>query len=602
MRVVTTAGHVDHGKSALVRVLTGIDPDRWEEEKRRGLTIDLGFAFTTLPSGDMVSFIDVPGHIRFLRNMLAGVGGVDACLLVVAANEGWKPQTEEHLRIIDLLGISHGAVVVTKTDLVDQPTLEQTITSINRRVSGTFLAGAPIIPVSSTTGNGLDVLLEFLVQLVAHKSRTTNRQRPRLWIDRVFAAKGSGTVVTGTLIDGAVQVGDELVTLPNGTAVKIRLIQTHGKTVNKLDPGQRCALNLSGVDHHQLHRGAVLVRDHQWKLSRCCDARLTVLASLKHDVKHRGNYMLYIGSGEFPVSLRVIGADHISTGHTGPVRLRWNTDIPILPGDRFILRETGRDETIGGGEVLDIDPLLAIARATPDRSVERVVRERGWISQQELEMLTGEIASATIGTWIVSPSELQSTIDAVQEKITNASTLGVELALLSEHERAVTGLLADIQIITGRVFTRTDDGIANHRYIDEFLRAQFTPPDHKNYDAAIIRQLVQRNVFVNCNGIIFHSHTIDMAANAVEDLLRNHPQGFTVSQFREALRITRKHAVPLIEYLDHQGITRRHGDLRLAGARLIAPSKHERTEHRHGATEDGKDGNILAAQNDSQKQ
>ncbi|MHB1090456.1 MAG: selenocysteine-specific translation elongation factor [Ilumatobacteraceae bacterium] len=568
MHVIATAGHVDHGKSALVRALTGIDPDRWEEEKRRGLTIDLGFAFTTLPSGDEVSFIDVPGHIRFLRNMLAGIGGVDACLLVVAANEGWKPQTEEHLRIIDLLGINHGAVVLTKTDLVDQATLEKTMADAGAHVSDTFLDGAPIISVSSTTGDGLDVLREYLVQLVARKSRTTNRQRPRLWIDRIFVAKGSGTVVTGTLTDGAVQVGDELVALPSNKPVKVRGIQTHGKTVDELSPGQRCALNLSGVDHHQLDRGAVLVHDRQWKPTHCCDARLTVLASLKHDVGRRGNYMMYIGSGEFSVSLRVIGADHIASGQTGSVRLRWDTDLPLLPGDRFILRETGREETIGGGEVLDIDPLLPVSQASPDCSIERVVRERGWISQQELEMLTGEVVTTTIGDWIVSPSELKSTIDVVQQKIDKSDALGIELALLSEHEHAVIGLLTDIQIITGRVFPRADDGIANHRYIDEFLRAGCTPPSQEGLDVAIIRQLVQRNIFINCNGIIFHAHAIVIATTVVKDLLRDHPQGFAVSQFREALQITRKHAVPLIEYLDQQGITRRHGDLRLAGARL----------------------------------
>jgi selenocysteine-specific elongation factor len=574
MRVIATAGHVDHGKSSLVRALTGIDPDRWEEEKRRGLTIDLGFAFMTLPSGsrsgEIVSFIDVPGHIRFLRNMLAGVGGVDACLLVVAANEGWMPQTEEHLRIIDLLGIGHGAVVITKTDLVDEATLEKTTAEIAIHVSGTFLQGAPVISVSTTSGEGLEVLREYLAQLVDHRSRTSNRQRPRLWIDRVFAAKGSGTVVTGTLTDGAVQVGDELVALPSGNPVKVRGIQTHGRTVDILEPGQRCALNLSGVDHHQLDRGAVLVQDRRWKPTHCCDALLTVLDSLKHEVGHRGNYLMYIGSGEFPVSLRVIGADHIAFGQTGPVRLRWNTDIPLLPGDRFILRETGREETIGGGEMLDIDPLLARSRASPDRSVQRVVNERGWVTRQELELLTGEVVSPTIGDWIVSPTELASTIDAVQQKIINAGTLGVELGLFSGHERAVVDLVPDIQIITGRVFPCSDDGIASHRYIQEFLLAGCAPPDQIGLDTTIIRQLIQRNIFVNCNGTIFHSQAVLVATTTVQKLLQNHPQGFAVSQFREALQITRKHAVPLIEYLDQQGITRRRGDLRLAGARLYS--------------------------------
>lgn len=568
MRVIATAGHVDHGKSSLVRALTGIDPDRWEEEKRRGLTIDLGFAFMTLPTGEMVSFVDVPGHIHFLRNMLAGVGGVDACLLVVAANEGWKPQTEEHLRIIDLLGIGHGAIVITKTDLVDEPTLAATITDIGTHISGTFLENALVLPVSNTSGDGLDELREYLSTLVALESRTTNRQRPRLWIDRVFAMRGSGTVVTGTLTDGAVNIGDELLVLPNNIPVKVRAIQTHGKSVDILEPGQRCALNLSGIDHHQLNRGSILVRDQQWKPTRCCDASLKVLNSLQHDVGRRGNYMLYIGSGEFPVTLRVIGADHISSGQVGLVRLRWNTDIAILPGDRFILRETGREETIGGGEVLDIDPLLPIARASPERSVQRVVDERGWISQHELEMLTGETVVPTVGDWVVSPFELESTIHIIQQRIANSGNLGVELSSFSEHELAVVGLVPNIQIITGRVFSGADDGVANHPYIDEFLRAGCTPPSQQGLDSTIIRQLVQRSIFVNCDGIIFHSQAIVMATAAAKDLLEQNPHGFTVSQFRNALDITRKHAVPLIEYLDQHGITRRSDDLRVAGARL----------------------------------
>lgn len=568
MRVIATAGHVDHGKTSLVRALTGIDPDRWEEEKRRGLTIDLGFAFMTLPTGETVSFVDVPGHIHFLRNMLAGVGGVDACLLVVAANEGWKPQTEEHLRIIDLLGISHGAIVVTKTDLVDESTLAATITDIGTHVSGTFLEDALVLPVSNTSGDGLDDLRECLSNLVALKSRTTNRQRPRLWIDRVFAMRGSGTVVTGTLADGAVSIGDELLVLPENKPVKVRAIQIHGKSVDILEPGQRCALNLSGIDHHQLNRGSILVRDQQWKPTHLCDASLTVLNSLQHDVGHRGNYMLYIGSGEFPVSLRVIGAGHISPGQVGLVRLRWNTDIAILPGDRFILRETGRDETIGGGEVLDIDPLLPVARASPERSVQRVVREHGWISQHELEMLTGESVIPTVGDWVVSPFELASTIHTIQQSIANSGTFGVELSTFSEHELAVVGLLPDIQIITGRVFSGVDDGVANHPYIDEFLRAGCTPPSQQGRDSAIIRQLVQRSIFVNCDGVIFHTQAIVLATNAAKNLLEQNPPGFTVSQFRDALQITRKHAVPLIEYLDQHGITRRSDNLRVGGARL----------------------------------
>ena len=568
MRVIATAGHVDHGKSSLVLALTGTDPDRWEEEKRRGLTIDLGFAFTTLASGDVVSFVDVPGHIRFLRNMLAGVGGVDACLFVVAANEGWKPQTEEHLRILNLLGIAHGIVVVTKIDLVDQSTLDATMADIAVHVRSTFLQHAPVIPVSVTSGVGLDALRASLQEIVSLPKRTIPRQRPRLWIDRVFAIKGSGTVVTGTLTDGSLHVGDDLVAFPNRQPVRVRSIQTHGRSVDELEPGQRCALNLSGVDHHQLDRGSVLVVDRQWRPTRRCDASLVVLGSLLHDLGSRGNYMMYIGSGEFPVALRIIGGTSISAGHRGIVRLRWSADIPILPHDRFILRETGRDETVGGGEVIDIDPQTPISRAAPDFSVDRVIAERGWISAHELELLTGEIVAPTVGDWIVSPSELKSTIRTIKQRIGEAGNLGVELASLSAHEQVIVGLIPDTEVVTGRVFTADQDGIANHPYVDQFLRAGFSPPSQHELDGAIIRQLVQRKILINCNGTVFHGQAILRAREAVRALLHIHPQGFTVSQFRDALNITRKYAIPLIEYLDQQGFTRRSDDLRLGGTKL----------------------------------
>lgn len=568
MRVIAVAGHVDHGKSSLVYALTGIDPDRWEEEKRRGMSIDLGFAFTTLASGEVVSFVDVPGHTRFLRNMLAGVGGVDTCLLVVAANEGWMPQTEEHLRIVDLLDIELGAVVVTKSDLADEVLLAATISEIGEHVRDTFLEHAPVISVSSTNGDGLDVLRECLATLATHKPRTADRQRPRLWIDRAFAVKGSGTVVTGTLTDGVVRVGDELVAFPNRKPVRVRSIQTHGRSVDELEPGCRCALNLGGIDHHQLDRGSVLVRDRQWKPTRRCDARLVVLGSLTHDVGRRGNYMIYIGSGEFSVALRVIGADRISPGSVGSVRLHWNTEIPILPRDRFILRETGRDETIGGGEVLDIDPHLPVSQASPDLTIERIVRERGWISKQQLELLTGETVTPTAGDWVASPSELELTIRIIHQHIDEAGTLGVELSSLSEQEQAVVGLLPNIVVTTGRAFLSAHDGISNHPYIDQFLRAGFSPPSQDALDGAIIRQLVQRKILVNCNGTVFHQQAIVRAKEAVKVLLLSHPQGFTVAQFRDALQVTRKYAIPLLEYLDQRAITRRIGDLRLGGTQL----------------------------------
>jgi signal recognition particle receptor subunit beta len=271
VHIVATAGHVDHGKSTLIQSLTGTDPDRWREEKERGLTIDLGFAHTTLPSGAGVSFIDVPGHVRFLKNMLAGVGAIDACVFVVAATEGWKPQSEEHLRILHLLGVRHGLIAMTKVGLVDRDWRELAIMDIEEHVEGTFLAGAQLVPVDAPAGVGLHEVREALDRLIAKTPPAQDRQRPRLWIDRVFAAKGSGTVVTGTLTGGSVSTDDELLaTGPSGQhTVRVRSIQSHGLRSNTIGPGNRVALNLSGVSHEQLLRGDALVRPAQWHHWMC---------------------------------------------------------------------------------------------------------------------------------------------------------------------------------------------------------------------------------------------------------------------------------------------------------------------------------------------
>ncbi|MDO8364564.1 MAG: selenocysteine-specific translation elongation factor, partial [Actinomycetota bacterium] len=257
MRVVATAGHVDHGKSSLVQALTGTNPDRLEEERRRGLTIDLGFAHTELPGGVGISFVDVPGHVRFLRNMLAGVGGLDACLFVVAATEGWKPQSEEHLRILQLLGVRHGLVALTKTDLVDNEWHQLQEMDVRDHLAGTFLAEAPIVGVSATTGDGLPHLRQALSALLQATPAAADRHRPRLWIDRAFAAKGSGTVVTGTLTGGTLRVDDQL--HAGAHAVRVRAIQSHGERHDAIGPGNRVALNLVGVDHDQVARGDAVV-------------------------------------------------------------------------------------------------------------------------------------------------------------------------------------------------------------------------------------------------------------------------------------------------------------------------------------------------------
>ncbi|MFZ9601900.1 MAG: selenocysteine-specific translation elongation factor, partial [Ilumatobacteraceae bacterium] len=393
MTVIATAGHVDHGKSSLVLALTGTDPDRWAEEKRRGMTIDLGFAHTQLPSGETASFIDVPGHIRFLRNMLAGVGAIDGCILVVDAKEGWMPQTEEHFQILKLLGLQHGVIALTKVDLVDAKVEIDRRNEIRTKLRGSFLSDAPIVSVSVVSSKGLDEIRNALDVLIVESKRTNqtrNRNRPRLWVDRSFSSRGAGTVVTGTLIDGSLDSDAELTIVRTRQRVRVREIQQHEKSTTQLAPGHRCALNLVGVNHAEIFRGDALIVPDQWLPSTMFDASLTIVPSLQHRVTRRGSYSVYIGSGEFAAKIRLIGTRELQANENGFVRIALQTPIPILPGDRYILRESGRQETIGGGEVLDIAPTLRASKAKPDRSVERVISERQWVTAKELELLTGE--------------------------------------------------------------------------------------------------------------------------------------------------------------------------------------------------------------------
>lgn len=569
MTVLATAGHVDHGKSSLVLALTGTDPDRFEEEKRRGLTIDLGFAHTTLPSGAEVSFVDVPGHVRFLRNMLAGAGGVTGCVFVVAATEGWKPQSEEHLRILELLGITSGIVALTKTDLVDVDLRELAAMDVADHVEGTFLANASVIPVSTTTGAGIAELRAALDGLIAHGGRLADRDRPRLWIDRVFAAKGSGTVVTGTLTGGSLAVDQQVVTEPGGRAARVRALQTAGRPVDTIGPGNRVAVNLSGVDHRDLGRGHAVVEPSRWRLTDRFDATLHVLGSLQHDISRRGAYVAYIGSGEHAVKLRVLGTETLTPGSDGAVRLFLPETLPLLPGDRFVLRESGRDETVGGGEILDIAPVLRASRARPDRSIERLVRERGWVTAAEVEELTGERVESMVGEWLTTDDELATMRTALIDRVSDAGASGLDIATFDERERAVLATLDHVQIDAGMV--RPADAVdpyADHPYLAEALAGGFAPPQPDGIDRVELRELVRRGRVVVRDGIHFHADTIDSAALVAARLLAKSPTGFTVAEFRDATGASRKFALPLVAELDARGVTRRREDLRIAGPRL----------------------------------
>ena len=572
MRIIATAGHVDHGKSSLVQALTGTDPDRWEEEKRRGLTIDLGFAFTQIAE-QQIGFIDVPGHVRFLRNMLAGIGGIDACMFVVAANEGWKPQTEEHLRILDALGITRGVIVLTKTDLVDAEALALTLDSVHRHVRSTFLEDAPVVQVSVHNSATLDTLRNTLSDFIASLPPVLNTHRPRIWIDRSFAAKGSGTVITGTLTGSALSVGDELLLQPTNIVVKVRGIQSNGISLDKLEAGNRCALNITGVDHSDINRGDVLVVDGQWLGTNKFDASLKVLESIEHAVSKRGSYMMYVGSREIKVVLHTIGSTSVQSGETGFIRVLLPDMLPLAPGDRFILRESGRDETIGGGEVLDIQPILRSSKAKPNREIQRLVAERGWVQMEQLRLLAGrnvdisEVEQALDG-WVTTTSNQTKVSKEVVALITTSKDLGVDVATLSAQQRLVLPTLTNITVREGRARSADANDVALHPMVQQFADAGCMPSDPEQFEKAIIRQLVQRGILVHCEELYFHSSAIDTAVSAARQLLAANPQGFTVAQFREHLGVSRKYALPLINHLDATGVTRRRDDVRIAGVKL----------------------------------
>ena len=577
MHVVATAGHVDHGKSTLVWALTGTDPDRWAEEKARGLTIDLGFAVAVLPSGRDVGFVDVPGHVRFLKNMLAGVGAVDACLFVVAATEGWKPQSEEHLRILDVLGVGAGVVVLTMVDRVDDDVAALRALEVAERTAGTFLADAEVVAVDSVGGRGVDALRDALDRLLAGVPPSVDRGRPRLWVDRSFAVRGAGTVVTGTLTGGALAVGDEVAVLPAGRAARVRGMQSHGLDVARAAPGRRLALNLVGVGHGEVGRGDAVVRAAQWAPSRTVDCSLTVLAGVGHDVSRRGAYLAYVGSGEHAVAVRVLGgAAWIGPGATGFVRLHLPVALPLVPGDRYVLRESGRDETVGGGEVLDVAPVLPAAHARPSRSAARVVAERGWVEVDVLERLTGEpYDGVTVGRWAVSAEAHAEAVADVQAAVDAAGPAGLDLARLDERHRAVAEGTAGLVVADGHV-TAADSGDARwaaHPYLVALQASPLAPPPPDGADRAELRALVRRGLIVECDGVFFAASAVLQATDLVTRSLHRSPEGLTVSELRKTLGTSRKFALPLLAHLDRVGVTVRRRDLRVLGGKTLALSK-----------------------------
>jgi selenocysteine-specific elongation factor len=367
VRVIGTAGHVDHGKSTLVKALTGIDPDRLKEEKEREMTIDLGFAWLTLPSGEQVGVIDVPGHHDFIKNMLAGVGGIEAALFIIAADESVMPQTREHLAILDLLKIPTGVIALTKVDLAEsEEWVELVEAEVMEAVEGTVLENAPIVPVSAVTGQGLDHLAQTLDQVLAEVPSRADRGRPRLPVDRVFTVAGFGTIVTGTLSDGSLRVGQEVEILPAGLKARIRGLQTHKHKIEAAIPGSRVAINLTGVSTDDLKRGDVVTIPGWLESTQLVDVSLDYLADAPKELRHNQVVEFFSGAAEVMAHVRLLGTRSLAPGHSGWVQLRLAERVPLVKGDRFIIRQPSPSITIGGGVVVDPLPRRRHRRFRPE--------------------------------------------------------------------------------------------------------------------------------------------------------------------------------------------------------------------------------------------
>lgn len=593
MRTVATAGHVDHGKSALVLALTGTDPDRFPEEKARGLTIDLGFAFTTLPSGTEVGFVDVPGHVRFLKNMLAGVGAVEVAVLVVAANEGWMPQSEEHLRILELLGVHHGVVVLSKADLVDDETLELARLEVADALGTGPLAGAPVVACDSRSGRGLDDVRAALDTVLAAAPAPADRHRPRLWVDRVFTARGAGTIVTGTLAGGALHVDDEVVVLPGRRAARVRGLETHHERLDAVAPGGRVACNLAGVDHRDLRRGDAVVVAGQWAETATVDVGLTLVGGGPD--RRRLRVHVHAGSGEHEAWCRLLD----DAGRYA--RLRLDTPLPLAPGDRLLLRDPGRQATIAGAEVLDVAP-AGRARDAPARLAlplgPRLLAGRPWVRRRALPRLAGldddgtaalcqalvaDGTAAVAGDWLVASSELERLRAGAEARVLAAHAAdpvagGVEVTSLAgalgvtpAQLRAAMATGGPLAVDQGRVVhtsarraaADTDEG---RRVLDALGASPFSPPEPAACGAApaTVRALVREGHLVDLDGVVFTRDAVDGARARVVAHLREHGT-CTVAEARDVLGSTRKYVLALLARFDAEGVTRRRGDDRVLG-------------------------------------
>jgi selenocysteine-specific elongation factor len=628
--IVGTAGHIDHGKSALVRALTGTDPDRLEEEKRRGITIDIGFAHLDLiaPSGEKLrlGFVDVPGHERFVRNMLAGIGGIDLVLLIIAADESIKPQTKEHFDICRLLSVQRGMTVITKSDLVDADTLEVVRMEVSDYLRWSFLdpANAPIVAVSSKTGAGLDELKLELARLAAEVPVKDASAAFRLPIDRVFSMKGFGTVVTGTLISGSVRKDEELEVHPTGKRLRVRGVQVHGAAAEKAIAGQRTALNLAGAETSELARGMILTQAGLFHLARRVNVKLNLLPSAK-PLRDGARVHLHVYTAETIAEVKLLGTKQLQPGQSGLARLKLVHSMLVLPGDRFIVRQFSPVTTIGGGIMLDaLEPVrrmkaeerLAFVRAlesasAPDRLMARISRrgidglslseavaETGWLPSRVVST-TAELAASRkvlrfADVFVSSDAvatlraEMKETVDIFHKA--NPLVAGISREELREKMgvgpevfRGVEDLLVrDKQLdvagesvhATGRgIVLRGDEAESKKQIEAAFANAGLKVPLLKEVLASlpidraraqkIVTLLLRDRVLVKVgDDLVFHRDALEGLRQLVIAQKSKTPK-MNVVAFKDLIGVTRKYAIPLLEYLDRERVTRRVGDERV---------------------------------------
>jgi selenocysteine-specific elongation factor len=624
MYVVGTAGHVDHGKSTLVKALTGIDPDRLSEEKEREMTIDLGFAWVTLPGGESIGIVDVPGHRDFIENMLAGVGGIDAALFVVAADEGVMPQTREHLAILDLLEVNGGIVALTKTDLVDDPDwLELVTLDVAETLEGTVMEDAPIIPVSARNGKGLDGLLEALAGCLAGRPPRQDKGLPRLPIDRVFTLSGFGTVVTGTLTDGTFTVGQTVEVQPGGLASRIRGLQTHRQKLEQATPGSRVAVNLVGLSKTELRRGQIVTTPGWLRPTLMADVQYHHLPESETPLRHNMEVKLFSGSAEETARTRVLGQENLQPGESGWLQLRLSRPLALVKGDRFILRRPSPGQTLGGGTIVDpgprrrhrrfrpgvIERLETSAGGTPAEILLQALEARGPLTVREAAKQTGlsegeltPLAAAMIESGQVVPmggkgptqvlqaqsrwSQLANAAVAELRAFHQANPLRPGMAreeLKSKlrlnprefagfiRQSSTEGLLVDervsVRLPDHQIRFTQEEQASVARLLRSFRADPYGTPSYKECVGAVgenvLAVLLERGDLVQVSPeVLFLAEVVRSAEKEIRAFVTRHGS-ITVGQARDLFHSSRKYVLGLLEYLDQQGVTHREGDERV---------------------------------------